>query len=484
MFESPINGVLFFIFLAAVPLAFALSLIIRPLYRRAVLRAMNSTSAHLTDSFAVPKGARLETRQLEIECIDHNIRPKVRMALGIRYLIAGMAHGAVATLIYFLLEGIDFAPRRFVIVWMILSWPALPLALHVMGLTRWVITGAAALSVGVLMLFEPGATFLIAWLVGPAVLAALVIANRVFRTTAITLYLIAITLILPLLFALDLALVLVPLFNGLALWISVAALGTLGCLLALLLARVIGNVTRTSSDLMIQSDVLWLMVTLWQITHFSGTHGIAALLPFLSFAAYRLVLFVCSFITVSQPCEIMLFLRVFGQQRNQEKLSFGMLTERRIRGPVFLIGGPDLAIETLDPAELSAFLNHSMEDLFISAPDKLAAITSQDHAPAHDGLFPVLDYYCTDNAWRPTVTTLMNMASHVVLDLRGLSAENSGVRYEINEVIKHIEPAQIEVLVDDATDVALAKQLFDDSWQHAFPEEKSGIAKIRFFDIS
>ena len=91
------------------------------------------------------------------------------------------------------------------------------------------------------------------------------------------------------------------------------------------------------------------------------------------------------------------------------------MAERR-KGPVVLIGAADLAVETLDPDELAAFLSFSLDDLFIKSPADLKAALAEKPRRAWDGLYPVMDYYCADNSWQPTVQTLMRDADRVVLE--------------------------------------------------------------------
>ncbi|MDU9004520.1 hypothetical protein [Sedimentitalea todarodis] len=441
---------------------------------------MKNQSSTSEADFEVPPENNPDLRQLEFVKRIAEPRARLRWSLGARYLIAGLAHGFSATVVYFFLEDIEHGWHRTLVVGLILSWPAVPLAIHVLGLRRLIVLAGVLVWTGALALLEPVSLQLIAWLVGPAAIAALVLANRAFRSTAVTLYLIAIALIAPLLFSLDLAVGLVPALMSAALPVSFALMLALGAGLALLIARFLGKISAKSSDLMMQSDAVWLMVTFWQITQLSGPHGIMSGLAALPFLIYRATLYVMSRRPSEERPPLTLFLRVFGQRKLQENLSFGLLTNWRMRGPIVLIGAADLATDTLDSAELSAFLSGSTDSLFIKSPDNLKTVLAEAPLAAHDGMYPMLDYYCQDNTWRPTVMTLMSLADRVVLDLRGFTAENLGVQFEIAQLVRRVPAENIALLTNETTDMALAQELFETEWARADGDDAHGSARIEY----
>lgn len=148
-----------------------------------------------------------------------------------------------------------------------------------------------------------------------------------------------------------------------------------------------------------------------------------------------------------------------------------------------LIGSADLATETLDSEELAAFLSRSLNSLFITSPEDLEDALARRAEAAHDGLYPVLDYYCQDDTWRPSVRTLMSRASRVVLDLRGFSAQNQGVQFEIAELVRRVDIETVNVLVDDTTDVALAQKLFQQEWDAAHETPSGPAATLQFLTV-
>ncbi len=477
MLNAPLNGAIFFVFLAAIPIAFALNIVVRSLYRKAIQRAMLRHSDILEGEFPEPDRITHQSRNLEFVEIPKS-KNLFRWALSMRYLFAGFAHGFSALVVYFTLEEIDFNWWRVLIVGMVLSWPVIPFSLYVAGSNRHIMFLVTLIWTVMLWLAEPESFGLILWLVGPAIISALVLANRFFRTTAIVIYLIAIAIILPLLFSLDIALALVLSLGTLALPISIFLVLTFGGLFALIVSRFFGYITNHASDLMLQADALWLMLTLWQIIQLSGSHSIGSLLMVIPFVVYRLAFLILPSKQPKDAPPLLLLLRVFGHQKSQEQLSAGLLTDWRQKGPVMLIGAADLATETFDPAELSAFLSWSTDTLFIKSPEELGAAINEAQTPAHDGLYQMQDYYCHDNSWRPTVKILMARASQVILDLRDFTGERTGVKYEIQQLVRLVPTENIRILYDTMENLGLAKEMFNYEWAKLDTTSLSGNATV------
>jgi hypothetical protein len=238
----------------------------------------------------------------------------------------------------------------------------------------------------------------------------------------------------------------------------VLAVGIGGALVAVRLAA---RATAGSSELMMQHDIIWLFQTIWIIGLDWGTNGPVALLYLLAFAAWRLVLFLLR--PKGDATEINLLLRVFGQRRSQTRLARGLLLDWRMDGPVLLIGASDLATETLDASELAAFLLRRLDRIFIGSPDDLARARTEGETRLGDGLFPMQDYYCRDDSWRPTVLTLMSRARRVLVDMRGFDPANRGIRYEIDALAARVPAAHITVLVEPEG-IEPAQALFTQAW--------------------
>jgi hypothetical protein len=483
MVDVPVNGALFFVFLLAMPITFALNIGVQTLYRRAIGRVMRRSNALTGTDFVVPVERDDDGRTLEIETGASMIKAPVRWSLAMRYLLAGLVYGIAATSVLFILEGLEFSFRRFSIVSAILAAPAIPFCIYVAGCSRWLVWLGMIAWFITLALIEPETPLLAAIQVGPAAVAAMVLANRVFRTTSLTLYLIALVLIIPLLFTLDLALLLVPTFVSYALPIAALVLFGVGLIASWVMARVVAWLSGGTSDLMLQSCAVWFIMTLWQITLLFGSQGLSALWAVLPLFAYGLVFYLISFIGKTSPGSLLLFLRVFGQRKLQQEFTLGPMTNWRQDGPVMLIGAGDLATETLDTDELAAFLSGATERLFITSPDDLEHMLDRDTSAAADGLYPVLDYYCLDDTWRPCVQTLMNRATKVVLDLRGFTEDNQGVQFEIGQLVRRVSVEALTVLVDKTTDVDLASKLFFKEWLDAYGNATLKPAKLKFLKV-
>jgi len=239
--------------------------------------------------------------------------------------------------------------------------------------------------------------------------------------------------------------------------------------------RIVARSCRGASDRMLQSHAIWFSMSLWQASLLSSEAGLAALWSGLSLLAYGAALALIGRLGRASQPEPLLFLRVFGQRRLQQALSLGLMTDWRLKGPVLMIGAGDLATETLDTDELAAFLSGRTRDLFLRSPGDLDSALRRSHRIAADGLHPVLDYYCEDQSWRPTVQTLMHRARRVVLDLRGFSHDNRGVQFEIGQLVRRTAIEDLTVLIDDQTDVPLARSLFDAEWRAVHGSEAAPV---------
>ncbi|MEM7276183.1 MAG: hypothetical protein AAF547_24125, partial [Actinomycetota bacterium] len=404
-----------------------------------------------------------------------------RWSLATRYLVAGVAYGLSATALLFVAGGIEFLPIRFVTVALLLVWPAITFALYATGISRafvlagtiaWAIlpiVAAATAGVSSVEILVVGAV-----LVLPAAIVALLVANRVLRTTALSLYLVALAVVMPTLFALDIALLFARSPDGPttvtgAVLVGVVAALVLGSVLGLLTTIAVTRLTRRASDLMLQADAMWLILGFWHVTLTIGASGVGALLLLVPFVVYRLTLALAGRVgrAATDPgrAPVLLVLRVFGDRAAKQRLAAGLLGHWRRYGPVVLLGAADLATETLDPQELSAFLTANTRTIFIESPADLRARLAAVREPMADGLYPVDDFYCRADTWQPTATALMALASTVVLDLRGFGPTNTGVQWEIGELVRRVPMERVTILADHTTDQALAEQFFHHAWQ-------------------
>lgn len=472
------NGFLAFVFFVAVPLAALLGVIIRRRYRRAIARNMGDHKSAPAAAFAVPAPTHPNGAALEIDLAPLSRAPPLRVALAGRYLAAGLAYALVLTVVMFLLDGIAFLPVRFSVVAASFAFPALVMALYVAGLRWYVMVGFGVFWTWLLYVIAPESNDVLGMLVGPALFLALLVGNPALRTSAVPLFMVAIALVVPLVFVLEVIYLLMvagPL-NSLFYFLPggvVAALYFIlgfaivlgvGTVLALGVVRVVARLTDRSSELMMQHDLLWLFQAVWMIGLGWGSHGPLALSYLLAFAAYRGTLALLHPRSPAQ--ETHLLLRVFGQQGTQTRLARSLLLDWRQRGPVLMIGAEDLATETLDAPELVAFLRRRLSEIFIDSPEDLTAAQTAGNARLGDGLFPMQDHYCRDSTWQPTVLTLMTQARRILVDMRGYDPANQGILFEIEALAARVPTDRLLVVCAPDT-VQQVTTLFAVAWAGA-----------------
>lgn len=488
MLYADITGVLALFFLLAAPLAFVATLAVRALYRRRVV-ALMLAGPKGAGAFSVPPAVAPPTGRLDL--VEGSFAPSpLRLGLALRHGLAGAAHAATAATLFQIADSYTYDALQLTLIWAFLGWPAVPLALHVAGLGWRSVVGIALALLAVLIAvvlalsrIEVEITHILApaYFCAPPALAALLIANRAFRATSVLVFLSVYAFLTPLPLTLDIALGLAErgmvgtanaaIAAGLMLTIAT------GAALALAIAWIVGKLMAGASDQMAQADALWLIVTLWQAVLLAGSGPVVLFCP-LSFLAYRATLWLAGRIGRGcGPGPELLLLRVFGDRAKKEALSAGLLTDWRHTGPVTLIGAGDLATETMDAQELSAFLRFRLRDLFIAGPKDLARLGRA--RPAADGLWPMRDHYCHDATWQPVVQTLMSRAAEIVLDARGFRKENAGVTWEIGEMLARADPARIRILWDGDTDIDLLRATIRAAWERLSGGGQSETATLR-----
>ena len=68
-----------------------------------------------------------------------------------------------------------------------------------------------------------------------------------------------------------------------------------------------------------------------------------------------------------------------------------------------------------------------------------------------DGRYRVTEFWRHSNSWQATVIALMTRCDAVVVDVRGLSAERAGVRFELEQLATRQTADRIVLVVDSAT---------------------------------
>jgi hypothetical protein len=222
------------------------------------------------------------------------------------------------------------------------------------------------------------------------------------------------------------------------------------------------------SDIQLVVDCWWAIVAA-EVTAMSlaprlGLPGIAAGVA--AFLAYRLA--VAAVLRGDRPplrAPRLLLLRVFGYQARTESLFDRVAQTWRLRGPVQLIAGVDLAMRTADPGDMLALLNGRLAEAYVRTPQEVGErLARLDLRPDPDGRFRINEVYCHDNTWRTTLQALLDGTDRVLMDLRSFSAHNAGCRFELQQIVRRVPTDNIVLVCDESTDLPLLHQILAAAW--------------------
>lgn len=150
----------------------------------------------------------------------------------------------------------------------------------------------------------------------------------------------------------------------------------------------------------------------------------------------------------------LLLLRVFAHDERGERLLDETAFRWRFVGPIHMIGGPDMALQTLDPHELLDFIRGRARSQFVTTRETLAErVRTLDLAPDPDRRYRINELFCFANVWQAGVQVLLPRSDVVLLDLRGFTRLRNGTAYEIGLLAREGALARTVCLVDDATDL-------------------------------
>lgn len=161
----------------------------------------------------------------------------------------------------------------------------------------------------------------------------------------------------------------------------------------------------------------------------------------------------------AQP-RALLLLRVFAHDERGERLLDETAFRWRFIGPIHMIGGPDMAQQTLDPHELLAFIRGRAREQFVTTREQLAErLDTLDEHPDPDRRYRVNELFCFANVWQAGVQALLARCDVVLLDLRGFTRQRDGTAYEIGLLAREGALARTVCLVDEGTDLAAVQAL-------------------------
>lgn len=222
------------------------------------------------------------------------------------------------------------------------------------------------------------------------------------------------------------------------------------------------------SDVQLVVDCWWAIaaaeVTATSLSTMHGFAGIGGGVA--AFLAYRLA--VAVMLRGDRPPQRaprLLLLRVFGYQSRTESLFDRVAQTWRLHGPVQLIAGVDLAMRTADPGDMLALLDGRLAEAYVRTPQEVSErLARLDFRPDPDGRFRINEVYCHDHTWRVTLEALLDGTDRVLMDLRSFSAQNSGCRFELEQIVRRVPTDNIVLVCDETTDLPLLQEILAAAW--------------------
>jgi hypothetical protein len=161
----------------------------------------------------------------------------------------------------------------------------------------------------------------------------------------------------------------------------------------------------------------------------------------------------------------LLLLRVFHQTPRDSWLIDTLDDSWRRAGRLDLTVGLDVALRAVNTLALeNFFLGRVHRYLFKSMADVRERLSGLPQAMALDGRYPLNELHCLLDTWEWVVEALVREARVVLMDLRGLSASNTGALRELSMVIPWVPLSQIVILSDRSTDERLLTEGIRDAW--------------------
>lgn len=487
--------------LLGIPLAALLGFLVISRYRRAVGRLMVAAGPPVSEGPDRPvndhasTGGRLDLRIVNAGDTGQSDRqqgPPLRLML-FPYVAAGLAFGAVATTLNFLVNGHEFLPVRTVAVVWAYAWPVVLVVVLAFGSEprTWRVAAAVyGLIVAVLCLLSGTASGftaasvaapLLLWLwYGAPSLILLVLTVRSIRAIAPVLLLLVVSglfganLALGLLNIAPVAYAVLGLIVAVGGGAALAFYGTgfvgllLGLVLGWILITMVGRAHRSGwlSEQSLVIDTIWLVQSFIAGVALGGW-GIAALLAFVAYKVVEAMGIRMIGPRLLAPAERpLLLLRVFGFDRRSSRL-MDLIAERwRYQGDIRLIAAPDLASRTIDPAKILAFMTGRLDRMFVrSERDLERRLADLVAARASDWRFGINELFCSGEIWRQAVRRLMQGAQMVVMDLRSFTRSNEGCVFELQTLLDTVPLDRLTFLVDRATEIDHLEAVLDARWQ-------------------
>lgn len=161
----------------------------------------------------------------------------------------------------------------------------------------------------------------------------------------------------------------------------------------------------------------------------------------------------------------LLVLRVFSLGKRSENLFEIISKHWRYLGGVRLIAGTDLAMSTVAPHRLLAFIGGKLRQLFITGEESLErSLTELDTQRDADGRFRIVDFFCHADTWQNVLLRLVKSANVVLMDLRSFAPMHAGCIFEIRALLNSVPLERLVFVVDETTDKMFLRQTLEESY--------------------
>lgn len=516
---SLLSGQMLLTLSIAVPLAFAASLLLLWIYRRAVRRLMLQ-NARSPGTAAVSEPAIAPTRAHGSKAsaslvIDDSGAPgaprstRVLRACAAVRLTATLAFAAVLAATYMISSGFSFDLLAAAFLVATYAWPAV-LVLSITAAISWRGVAAIVLAYALILAAIIGATV---WL---TTVDALQMASVWFSTNAQPSALALLFLAPPIraVGPIAAAFMIVAVAGAIAIVLvtgndprafeAAARIGTalhLGAVTApaLLLAtgallagaagwvllRGLGRLYRARlvTDQSILADAVLAMFAVHYGLGLAYLAPLAALAALAAFVAAKIVTWAglraaTALMAEKGAAPSLLLLRVFALGKRSERLFSGFGRLWRYHGNIRMIAGPDLATATVEPDQFLDFAAGRLRDNFIDSEGELderlrATVPRRDF----DGRFRTASFFCHDDTWKMALERLAAASDVVLMDLRAFGPVNKACVFEIEELCEGVALSKVLFLIDATTDRAFLADVFGQAWDKITPASPNWVQR-------
>ena len=191
----------------------------------------------------------------------------------------------------------------------------------------------------------------------------------------------------------------------------------------------------------------------------------------------------------SAPAGVSLvFLRVFGLGRRSDELFDRIARNWRHLAPIDLIVGPDIVHGTVQPHQLMDFLSGRLTSHFVTDAASLAErLQARDVRPDSDGRHRVNSFFCHADTWTHVLAALVAGPVVVLMDLRGLTPDNSGCVQELHHLVDAVALQRCVFVVDDSTDRYFLQATLTSAWRsmaQASPNREQTPQDVALHDLA